>query len=83
MGAAANMQDRMAQMEAMDGAARCLETLRLAVSERKVFFLSNFLVSNISCTYRETMNDDDKTDLKFNLQFFSISQYSLACAITE
>jgi hypothetical protein len=31
MGSAANMQDRMAQMEAMDGAARCLETLRLAV----------------------------------------------------
>lgn len=35
MGAAANMQDRMAQMEAMDGAARCLETLRLAVRKKK------------------------------------------------
>lgn len=32
MGAAANMADRMAQMESMDGAARCLETLRLQVS---------------------------------------------------
>jgi hypothetical protein len=31
MGAAANMADRMSQMEAMDGAARCLETLRLQV----------------------------------------------------
>ena len=31
MGAAANMADRMAQMESMDGAARCLETLRLQV----------------------------------------------------
>lgn len=29
MGAAANMADRMSQMEAMDGAARCLEQLRL------------------------------------------------------
>jgi len=37
MGAAANMQDRMAQMEAMDGAARCLETLRLAVSGKRKF----------------------------------------------
>lgn len=33
MGAAANMADRMAQMESMDGAARCLETLRLQVSK--------------------------------------------------
>lgn len=32
MGAAANMADRMSQMEAMDGAARCLESLRLQVS---------------------------------------------------
>jgi len=31
MGAAANMADRMSQMEAMDGAARCLETLRVQV----------------------------------------------------
>ena len=31
MGAAANMADRMSQMEAMDGAARCLESLRLQV----------------------------------------------------
>lgn len=29
MGQAASSGDRMAQMEAMDGAARCLETLRL------------------------------------------------------
>jgi len=33
MGAAANMSDRMSQMEAMDGAARCLESLRIQVSE--------------------------------------------------
>lgn len=32
MGAAANMADRLSQMEAMDGAARCLESLRLQVS---------------------------------------------------
>lgn len=32
MGAAANMADRMSQMEAMDGAARCLESLRLQVN---------------------------------------------------
>lgn len=57
MGAAANMQDRMAQMEAMDGAARCLETLRLAVS-------------NILCTYG-TYHDDDNFNLKLN--FVSIS----------
>ncbi|KAL7049011.1 hypothetical protein ACKWTF_003567 [Chironomus riparius] len=31
MGAAANMADRMSQMEAMDGAARCLESLRIQV----------------------------------------------------
>jgi hypothetical protein len=37
MGAAANMADRMAQMESMDGAARCLETLRLQVSLGKSF----------------------------------------------
>jgi len=29
MGTSATLGDRMAQMEAMDGAARCLETLRL------------------------------------------------------
>lgn len=29
MGTAAGLGDRMAQMEAMDGAARCLEALRL------------------------------------------------------
>lgn len=29
MGISATMGDRMAQMEAMDGTARCLETLRL------------------------------------------------------
>ncbi|XP_043069487.1 43 kDa receptor-associated protein of the synapse isoform X2 [Drosophila bipectinata] len=29
MGTSANLGDRMAQMEAMDGAARCLETLRI------------------------------------------------------
>lgn len=32
MGSAANMADRMSQMEAMDGAARCLESLRLQAS---------------------------------------------------
>lgn len=53
MGAAANMADRMAQMESMDGAARCLETLRLQVRNFKnltVFFkemsLINFLLMN-------------------------------------
>lgn len=39
MGAAANMADRMSQMEAMDGAARCLESLRLQVSSIKIVFI--------------------------------------------
>jgi hypothetical protein len=39
MGAAANMADRMSQMEAMDGAARCLESLRLQVSLIRVVLL--------------------------------------------
>lgn len=29
MGTSASLGDRMAQMESMDGAARCLETLRI------------------------------------------------------
>lgn len=37
MGAAANMADRMSQMEAMDGAARCLESLRLQVTTFDIF----------------------------------------------
>lgn len=37
MGAAANMADRMSQMEAMDGAARCLESLRLQVRRMSSF----------------------------------------------
>lgn len=41
MGAAANMADRMSQMEAMDGAARCLESLRLQVSLIKWTFIAH------------------------------------------
>lgn len=43
MGAAANMADRMSQMEAMDGAARCLESLRLQVSLIQCIFIANCL----------------------------------------
>lgn len=37
------MADRMAQMESMDGAARCLETLRLQVSSFVTKFINESL----------------------------------------
>lgn len=47
MGAAANMADRMSQMESMDGAARCLETLRLQVSNAKDSSTKYYMVSKL------------------------------------
>lgn len=57
MGAAANMADRMSQLEAMDGAARCLESLRLqasiaSLSKFKLKVKIAFLMQNKICSCR-------------------------------
>lgn len=67
MGVAAALGDRMAQMEAMDGAARCLEILRLQLKicncrplefNTRLLEVANSIGSKVSCiSFHVTLRD--------------------------